>query len=227
MSFLYPDHHLSPERLQSLRFVADSLADEALAALEEYSSTSPSSSSSSMQQTIDAFLENEIVSKDERLVAFKRHLETIPHWLDYDLLRRGQIVYLAHSASASIGLLYYSLLGGFSAPKIISVLESTGYLSSHVDSTYKRLLETHVMIVNCLEKDSLQLHRLGWKSVIKVRLLHARVRKIILSRTKNKYDVALNGIPINEEDMMATLLSFSALILHTIDRIGSSVLCFH
>ena len=115
------------------------------------------------------------MTQDSRIAAFIESVSTVPEWLDYDLLIEGQTTFLSYSTSSMMGLLYYSLIGGFSAPKIISVLDKTGYLSrSGLDTTYKRLNETMDMVVDCLEEDNaLKPECKGWYSVLKVRLLHA------------------------------------------------------
>lgn len=66
---------------------------------------------------------------------------------------------------------------------------------------------------------------IGWKMAIHVRVLHAKVRFALLQRQgKRKWDLEEYGIPINQEDMSATLLAFSVNVLVGIDLIsGSSV----
>ncbi len=140
-----------------------------------------------------------------------------------DRIKRGQRVFLKHAASCSLGLLYYSLIGGFSAPPIVQVLDTTGYLTQKCDSTFRRLNETFEMVLESLESvDAMRVGGRGWKSIIKVRLLHSSVRLRIL---RSVWDSDRNGQPINQEDMMGTLLAFSINVLDSIKRIcGSQVL---
>jgi hypothetical protein len=78
---------------------------------------------------------------DPRLNALLDQTRAMPKWLDHELLRRGQTVFLRYAASANLALLYYSLLGGFSAPKIVRVLDATGYLTkASADATWRRLV---------------------------------------------------------------------------------------
>ena len=62
-------------------------------------------------------------------------------------------------------------------------------------------------------------------AALHVRALHAKVRFAILQKQgKKKWNVEKLGIPINQEDMSATLLAFSANVLAGIDLIaGNSV----
>lgn len=53
----------------------------------------------------------------------------------------------------------------------------------------------------------------GWTSALRVRVLHAKVRRSLLRRSDPRWDVDANGVPINQEDMIATLLAFSVNVL--------------
>ncbi|SPO26586.1 uncharacterized protein UTRI_04175 [Ustilago trichophora] len=71
----------------------------------------------------------------------------------------------------------------------------------------------------------------GWQSAVRVRLLHANVRRRvlklarrqsndILDSNKTVYDLEKNGVPINQEDMLGTLCAFSSAPLAMLQRIG-------
>lgn len=79
----------------------------------------------------------------------------------------------------------------------------------------------------------------GWKSAVRVRLLHAQVR-VRIARGKgrlNTYDIERDGVPINQgacaefraradacaEDLFATLGSFSIAPLWSLRRMGFSL----
>lgn len=78
-------------------------------------------------------------------------------------------------------------------------MNETNYLTSGSrDATYFRLLETNVWVLDAMT--DMSVGGIGWKSTIRVRLLHAMVRrKIRLGKGKlNVYDQAKSGIPINQ-----------------------------
>ena len=56
----------------------------------------------------------------------------------------------------------------------------------------------------------------GIRSAQKVRLMHDAVRHLIL---EHGWDPAL-GLPINQEDQLGTLLTFSAVILDGLRKLG-------
>ena len=76
------------------------------------------------------------------------------------------------------------------------------------------------MVVDCLSLGALTPYAQGWESVVKVRLLHARVRRKLLARG---HDVAVHGVPINQQDMAFTCLSFSVVVLLGLERMGITV----
>jgi ER-bound oxygenase mpaB/B'/Rubber oxygenase, catalytic domain len=60
----------------------------------------------------------------------------------------------------------------------------------------------------------------GWKAALRVRALHAKVRHALLSRREHdNWNVKDLGIPINQEDLAATLLGFSVNALLGIELV--------
>ena len=215
MPVLYPEHHLHPTYIESLRYQYDEVVDQALDVLQAIAKEE----AVSFPILLDQFLNETRRLDDPRLQFLLHQVKCAPDWVDWSFLRRGQIVFLAHAASASLSLLHRSLIGGFSAPKILKVLDCTGYLMTNEYSTMTRIQDTMEMILNILDKDALLPGQNGWRSVLKVRFLHSRVRKHILT---TGFDVASYGIPINEADMIVTQLAFSYSVLFGIDKIGIS-----
>ncbi|CAD6887419.1 unnamed protein product [Tilletia controversa] len=253
------------------------------------------------------------------------------------VIRAGQNVFYKYLEPMQLTLLHFSLAGGFSSPKIMSVLRQTGYLvpsrdpyaqtgdkttkqkspkgptpskyvlpvsqvsPSHqrsADRTFLRLLETTQFVVDVMQdvdallppshfadgwvrsqypqatgsasSETHSMHAIGdeeraflqrvgggrgWQSAVRVRLLHAHVRRKIwdsiqkgpgLSSSEKAtvaadrcpfdntasaattdgagvYDIASNGQPINQEDMLVTLAGFSVAPLWCLSRIGIDV----
>lgn len=120
-------------------------------------------------------------------------------------------------------------LQGFAIPKIACVLMRTRYLAppSSEKQVQTRLFDTGGFLLQCMTNEndscvpaaSLRPGASGWRSALEVRALHAKVRCSILKSSKN-WDINLNGIPINQEDMAATLLAFSVNVLNGIEFIA-------
>jgi len=162
-----------------------------------------------------------------KLTQFYRHYEQVPSWVDFDQIQRGIDVFLAYLPAAGCALYYRSLVGGFSIPKIVEVLKSTRYLISDRKKTLERLIDTGGLLAACFAPTdgptaaSLRPGGRGWMTALRVRVLHAKVRRRLLQlkRTSDEghsvqlWDIHKNGIPINQEDMVGTLLAFSVNVL--------------
>jgi hypothetical protein len=172
-------------------------------------------------------MENAVVAVDDDSISnqalrqFHEYCSTLPSWVNVQQLERGQQVYLAYLPAISIALFYRSLVPGFAIPKIASVLLATRYLSppSSRERVRARLMDTAAMVAVCMSNNVLLPHHGdGWKAALRVRALHAKVRHALLTaRHDNDWDVNGLGIPINQEDMAATLLGFSVNALQGIE----------
>lgn len=222
--------HLSESELEPYRALGDDLLDDILRLLEkENTALGPTDD---LLQLAERAKKTESSKRTPAQTAIVRFIETyssLPDWVDVDQLRRGQEVFLAYTPVASLSLYYRSLVAGFSIPKIAAVIRATAYLAppSRPDQALQRLLDTGELTAACmgLGLDSIMPGNLGWKTAIHVRVLHAKVRHALLRRRgARKWDKKKYGVPINQEDMSATLLAFSVNVLDGIDIISGSAL---
>ncbi|KAJ9650953.1 hypothetical protein H2198_009747 [Neophaeococcomyces mojaviensis] len=153
--------------------------------------------------------------KNPKLQELWDEVNTIPEWVDWDQIARGQDVFYRYGGATLTGLAYQSLLGGMGANRVVEVLARTGGFGVKV--ARHRLFETTQHILECTRSlEDIQPGGAGFASSIRVRLLHASVRQRILKLTKtrpNYYSVEKFGIPINDLDSIATIGTFSATII--------------
>jgi hypothetical protein len=176
---------------------------------------------------------------DEALVDFYRHYRTVPSWVDWNQVEAGQQVFLAYLPAISYSLYYRSLVPGFSIPKISAVLTATAYLAppSSEERVQQRLLDTGAFLALLCATTStatgaedgcskaLLPGGEGWKAAMHVRFLHAKVRRALLRRKgEREWKTAELGVPINQEDMAATLLAFSTNALVGVEYIAGAPL---
>ncbi|KAF8473889.1 hypothetical protein BDZ91DRAFT_774808 [Kalaharituber pfeilii] len=137
----------------------------------------------------------------------------IPGWVNWEQIARGQLP--RYSVSVFMGLCFLSLLGGMGANRIVETLAKTGGFSPK--SARRRMFETTQHILQCCQNlESIKPGGQGFRATLKVRLLHAQVRRRILNLVNLKpeyFDVETNGIPINDLDSIATIISFSASLM--------------
>lgn len=218
--------HLSKEELEPYRLIGDDSIDSILQILEEENAPLGPSSDFLEMADVARQLDSSQRSKSQQAMAgFLEKYSQLPDWVDVEQLRRGQEVFLVYTPVASLALYYRSLVAGFSIPKIAAVIRATAYLAppSRPDQALQRLLDTGELIAACMGIgiDSLLPEGSGWKTVIYVRILHAKVRRALLRRNGTRqWDIQKYGIPINQEDLSATLLAFSVNVLDGIDIIA-------
>jgi len=203
--------HLSAEKLEPYRQQGDESVDHILELFEQEGRTVKAGDDLLERASLSSSKNSQA---DAALAAFVHHHSQVPTWVDVEQLKRGQNVFLAYLPAISISLYYRSLVPGFSIPKIAAVLSSTGYLAPPAQrhTVRERLMDTGALIGACLEDgvECLLPNGYGWKTALRVRILHAKVRRTLLKRKGlRKWNTQELGIPINQEDMAATLLAFS------------------
>lgn len=230
---LTPDH-FTPEQAHPLKYSYDVLAEQCLDRLNEISppprSALPRNSAQYAEKERKAEVEpdgqpvqhrdlyallRDHANEDEKLSQLWKEVNTIPEWVDWDQIARGQDVFYRYGGAALTGLAYQSLLGGMGAARVVEVLARTGGFSTKV--ARRRLFETTQHILQCTKSlESIQPGGEGFASSIRVRLLHAAVRQRIMklaSQRPGYYDVEKLGIPINDLDSIATIGTFSATLI--------------
>jgi len=207
--------HLSPTELSVYRNVGDVEIDKLLDLLEDDSGRPVQPGQDVLARVMDASsLPPKASGLEQALHAFHRKYTDIPSWADTEQLKRGQDVFSAYLPAIGLSLYYRSLVPGFSIPPLAQTLMCTGYMAPPAtrDRVRARLMDTFAFLVLGLaETDALlPVSGKGWKACLQVRILHAKVRRTLMKRNgRRAWDVDSHGIPINEEDMAATLLAFS------------------
>ncbi|OHW91487.1 tat pathway signal sequence [Colletotrichum incanum] len=221
--FKWTDEHLTSDELRPMIYSYDELAAKALDRLDEISPprTSPPPSEktdatpdSKPHRDLYALL-RENAESDEILGRLWTEVNTIPDWVDWAQIERGQQVFLRYAGPAIFALTFQSLVGGMGGRRVVETLSRTGGFGVKV--TRRRLLETfqHILQVT-RDLASVQPGGDGFASSLRVRLLHAAVRRRILALADERpsyYDVQAWGVPVNDLDSIGTISTFSATLL--------------
>ncbi|CAM6093494.1 unnamed protein product [Calypogeia fissa] len=217
---VFSQRHKTPMQLEPLRRVGDPVADLCVEELN----IKPGADA---LQILDQYLSRPIFQQDaDAPREFRDSALKVPDWVDWDIINQGQQVYWKYVTAINFVLLHYSLVGGFGAPRIARTLRCTNYLSGSPGQSYQRLMETSQMVHDCMIGgiQSLQPQTgKGWSSVMRVRLLHTQVRLRILRLADSRPDycyVEKDGVPINQEDLVATLCAFSIAVINSLERMG-------
>ncbi len=138
--------------------------------------------------------------------------DNLPPDTDFARIQRGEEVFLSHGLIGVLVLLTKSLPTGYGAPALSKVLMMSGELKKR---PYHRLLGVAQLVIDVCSGHGFQEEGRAISTARKVRLLHAGVRHIAgdyLSQQTPSY-LKTHGVPVNQEDMLATLMGFSLLMI--------------
>ncbi|MCU1430668.1 MAG: hypothetical protein JWL83_4668 [Actinomycetia bacterium] len=148
-----------------------------------------------------------------------RERATLPSWANPETLQRGQDFLREHGLEIASALFCGSLPFSYTAADGARVLTRTAELTT--GHTTRRLAETGQMLLDLMAGDEPPLApgSLGSNAVRGVRLFHAAVRHMI-GNDQQPWPTATAGVPINQEDLVGTLVVFTVVVLDALDEMG-------
>lgn len=151
----------------------------------------------------------------------------LPEWADPARIELGQAFYRRWGLQVNMALLFSSLPEAYGAAKGVQVL---GLTSDLVTDPTRRIAETTQLVLDVMTPGGLAPGGQGRRSVRGVRLMHAGIRHMIrtdpgIVRT---CDEAVPGRwcrdewgePINQEDLLGTMCTFSWTVVETLRKVG-------
>jgi hypothetical protein len=148
----------------------------------------------------------------------------LPKWVDPKLLRQGQDFLCRHGLEIATALFFASLPYSYTAGKGSAVLMRTAELTT--GRTNRRIAETGQMLLDLMtvdpEKKPLEPGTLASDAARGVRLFHAVVRGTIRADREDRWDETELGAPVNQEDLLGTLIVFSIVVLDALETLGIS-----
>ncbi|KAI1364229.1 hypothetical protein F5Y08DRAFT_307483, partial [Xylaria arbuscula] len=227
--FKWTSRHLTPRQLRPLVYSYDKVATDAVERLHEIANPSDDTSPSKDGDTSEADKTNgekkprwdmyelmqEYASQDEVIGKLWDEVNTVPEWVDWEQIERGQKIFFRYGGPAISTLTFLSLLGGMGSARTVETLDRTGGFDVKV--VRRRLLETTQHTLN-VHRDlkSIKPGGDGFVNSVRVRLLHSSVRRRILemaSQRPSYYNTSSYGMPINDLDSIGTINTFSATLI--------------
>ncbi|GAB3934594.1 DUF5995 family protein [Larkinella terrae] len=144
----------------------------------------------------------------------------LPDWAEPFKLAVATDVFKLYGPKILLLLLCKSLPLCYTCWRGAKVLYRTGRLRVHdgsLDSFTRRLMETAQFVVNILTLNSFEHDGLAIVSIQKVRLMHAVIR---YHAQQHRWDLETYGVPINQQDLVGTLLSFGVVIIDGLKQMG-------
>lgn len=140
----------------------------------------------------------------------------VPRWVKWSEVERAGMVLRRSGLLGGLVLGFRSLVYGYAAPAGNKPLMFSGRL---VADTPRRLAETARFVAAVGRPEGMRPGGEGFRASLKVRLMHARVRTLLLDDPR--WVRSRWAVPINQHDMVATLLLFSVVYLQGLERLGA------
>ncbi len=156
-----------------------------------------------------------VTDAPQALVDFFRQVDEIPQWLDLEKCNLACDATRRTGWFAELCLRNISLMGGYLVAAAAKPLVFTGQLDR---MTPRRLVETGIFWTGVTTRDGMLRNNNGFKSAVRVRLMHAQVRAML--KKSGKWDEPAWGTPINQSDSMATILEFSSIFTMGLRMLG-------
>ena len=209
--------------LDALRQVGDPEAD---AAICEYIDAHDEVTARTVMQRLVSDTQVGSHPPTRLLVSYFADQTALPPWADRELIVRGQAAFAERGMEIATALFGASLPTAYAAARGAQVIFDTTEL---VSTPHRRIAETAQMICDVM---SVELHpgddpaeamgpgTRAYAAAWGVRLMHAAVRQLV------NQDVALERcsateMPVNQEDLLGTLLTFTTVVFDALERLGS------
>lgn len=142
----------------------------------------------------------------------------VPLWVDWPTCDRGGELLMRAGALGGAVLGSRSLVLGYASPAGNKALVMSGRLK---EQALQRLNETARFVQAVCRPGGMRPFADGWKITVKVRLIHAQVRRMILR--SGKWNAAAWGVPVNQHDMAGTTLLFSVSMIDGLRKLGIQI----
>ncbi len=210
---------ITDAKLNEMRHKGDPLADDAVRAVFKRDGVA----------AVNAIMKN-LVSVDQPVPAdlppeIQQYLKDtvgLPDWADPEKIKRGQALFETTGLEITLCLFCASLPSAYAAAKAVKVL----YLTAQLDTNARRrVMETAQFLFDVLNPGGLDKNGKGRRTIQKVRLMHAAVRVLIEERARQQPKMWHRdwGTPINQEDLVATMLVFWFVVGEPMDHLGTPV----
>ncbi len=142
----------------------------------------------------------------------------VPAWADQERLERGCTVVVEHGPQVCVALATASLVYCYAGYPGVKVLTFSRRLDH---DAVRRVGETAQFVLSVMAPGSLHPGGRGIRKIQKVRLLHAAIRQLV--STSGRWSSETDGLPLCQEDLAGTLMSFSWIVIDSLGRLGVRV----
>ena len=173
-----------------------------------------------MHRFIKAGMEQDakILAEAPRLLRdFFDGLETPPAWWDRDAVLQGRYAFHGYS-DLFIPAFVIVTLRNFTS-LMSKVFCMTGRVTT--DQGLRRIRQNTRHLIEIMLPGALEREGDGWKLSVRIRLVHAQIRRLL--RTSGKWDEVIYGTPISAAHMGLASANFSASMIQEAVRLGADL----
>lgn len=203
--------------LDALREVKDKDADEAVLSMYE------SASMDTLRTLLEDMAKNDTTVPEDlppEMSSFvKSELAYEFSAQDIEMFKHAHEVWKTHGMKFIFILFFRSLPYTYMAEKPANVLRITKLLITEPE---RRIFETAQFIFDVMDTNWWEPDKRGILTALKVRILHAAIRYVILTDEENPWDNTW-GKPISQEDLVATNQTFSLEFLKGMTHLGEEL----
>lgn len=192
--------------------VGDPLAD---AFAEDCVSIGKGKAMTMLNSWLDGVPIGDIKDAPQSLHDLVEQLGTVPDFVDFTQIDQGAAAFSRHAREAGLALSTTSLVSGYDNPAASKPLIVTGRFS---EMAPVRAIETSMWVFTVGRPGGLHQFSEGFKRTVRVRMIHAFVRRHIL--TNVEWDTHADGIPINQADLAYTVVEFMWLPVRSMQMMG-------
>ena len=209
---------------ESFLHEADPLGDEAIASL-----IPPSGDLTPLEQFLANLYRGDPPPDGlpEAMQRFLATTATLPAWACAPMIDAASKVFLDWGVLAVGAHICASLPETYTMPRTAKLLDLTQQLDKDPVHAERRLWFTVRMCFDVLEEHGLRPNGAGIVAVQRLRLIHAMVRMFVQRRLESPHRLAAlssdglwdagNGLPINQIELLYTLMTFSHVVLRSFD----------
>ena len=199
------------QRMSPYFYATDTLAD---AVVEDFSCMRPGEGSAVLALALSQGIEK-VPHAPVSVRELFADLQRTPLWVDWDEIEYGANAFMRTGPFGPAALMCHSLPTGYLDPLSSKPLVFSGRL---VQRARRRLDETAGFVYECCKSGGLQPGSRGYQVTIRVRLMHAQVRRLLLK--SGRWDIAHWGQPINQWQMLGSNVLFSLAVIRALRRWG-------
>ncbi len=229
-----PPEKWTHDYLDRMRGVADPPADEAI------EKVIAAGSLGQVNRLLATLIRNDQPPPAELPPTVRDFLEVsaaLPQWADPAKIAVAQTVFMSHGPLCLATLACASLPACYVQLHEARVLMTTQKLARHEQ---RRILETAQFVIEVMRPGGLSPAGGGIRTVQKVRLMHAAIRRLLIAPVpagkdagqaetfedvleRTRWDSAAWGLPICQEDLAYTLQTFGWVTLQSLRRFGAEL----